>query len=136
MDIRNSVIVQCGLTMKAEPRPTKDVNREGGTGAANGRWFRRLVRPQVKIAHYWIEQRHDGRGNITVVSRCVNPPYHYQRLSFPKKTWNGLINLMLPILSDNGFSNHKSSSDLNLHASNPRHGNGRNGRLSASSHRQ
>jgi hypothetical protein len=31
--------------MKAEPRPTKDVNREGGTATANGRWFRRLVRP-------------------------------------------------------------------------------------------
>jgi hypothetical protein len=30
--------------MKAEPRPTKDMNREGGTATANGRWFRRLVR--------------------------------------------------------------------------------------------
>ena len=30
--------------MKAEPRPTKDVNRESGTATANGRWFRRLVR--------------------------------------------------------------------------------------------
>jgi hypothetical protein len=30
--------------MKAEPRPTKDVNRDSGTATANGRWFRRLVR--------------------------------------------------------------------------------------------
>jgi hypothetical protein len=31
--------------MKAEPRPTKDVTRDSGTAMANGRWFRRLVRP-------------------------------------------------------------------------------------------
>ena len=30
--------------MKAEPRPTKDVTREGGTATPNGRWFERLVR--------------------------------------------------------------------------------------------
>src|ERR1019366_1780511 len=35
----------CRLTKKAEPPPTDDVNREGGTKAANGGWLRRLVRP-------------------------------------------------------------------------------------------
>src|ERR1035437_4451918 len=33
-----------GLTLKAEPPPTDDVNREGGTESANGGWPRRLVR--------------------------------------------------------------------------------------------
>ena len=35
--------------MKAEPRPTKDVNRDSGTATANGRWFRQLVRPLLVI---------------------------------------------------------------------------------------
>ena len=36
----------CGLTKKAEPPPTRDVNRDSGTDSANGGWLRRLVRPQ------------------------------------------------------------------------------------------
>jgi hypothetical protein len=43
---------QCGLTKKAEPPPTRDVNRDSGTASANGgplaicrSWLRRLVRP-------------------------------------------------------------------------------------------
>ena len=35
---------QCGLTKKAEPPPTRDVNRDSGTDSANGGWLRRLVR--------------------------------------------------------------------------------------------
>jgi hypothetical protein len=38
----------CGvssLTKKAEPPPTRDVNRDSGTASANGGWLRRLVRP-------------------------------------------------------------------------------------------
>ncbi len=33
-----------GLTKKAEPPPTRDVNRDSGTDSANGGWLRRLVR--------------------------------------------------------------------------------------------
>ena len=32
------------LTKKAEPPPTRDVNRDSGTDSANGGWLRRLVR--------------------------------------------------------------------------------------------
>jgi hypothetical protein len=38
-----------GLTKKAEPPPTRDVNRDSGTDSANGGWLRRLVRPLVEI---------------------------------------------------------------------------------------
>jgi hypothetical protein len=34
----------CRLTKKAEPPPTRDVNRDSGTDRANGGWLRRLVR--------------------------------------------------------------------------------------------
>jgi hypothetical protein len=37
---------ECGLTKKAEPPPTCDVNRDSGTECANGGWLRRLVRQQ------------------------------------------------------------------------------------------
>jgi hypothetical protein len=36
--------VVCRLTKKAEPPPTRDVNRDSGTASANGGWLRRLVR--------------------------------------------------------------------------------------------
>src|ERR1019366_4463153 len=36
----------CCLTKKAEPPPTRDVNRDSGTDSANGGWLRRLVRQQ------------------------------------------------------------------------------------------
>src|SRR5476651_1607045 len=36
--------VRSGLTKKAEPPPTRDVNRDSGTASANGGWLRRLVR--------------------------------------------------------------------------------------------
>src|ERR1035438_4356057 len=32
------------LTKKAEPPPTRGVNRDSGTASANGGWLRRLVR--------------------------------------------------------------------------------------------
>ena len=35
---------QRGLTKKAEPPPTRGVNRDSGTASANGGWLRRLVR--------------------------------------------------------------------------------------------
>jgi len=40
--------------MKAEPPPTRGVNRDSGTESANGGWLRRLVRQQyrhTKIKH-------------------------------------------------------------------------------------
>jgi hypothetical protein len=37
------------LTKKAEPPPTRDVNRDSGTDRANGGWLRRLVRPLATI---------------------------------------------------------------------------------------
>src|SRR5665213_2536054 len=42
--IRVSYKSAVGLTKKAEPPPTRDVNRDSGTDRANGGWLRRLVR--------------------------------------------------------------------------------------------
>ena len=41
----------CGLTKKAEPPPTRGVNRDSGTDSANGGWLRRLVRPCHRDTH-------------------------------------------------------------------------------------
>jgi hypothetical protein len=46
---------QCCLTKKAEPPPTGDVNRDSGTGSANGGWLRRLVR---RLAHFESARKH------------------------------------------------------------------------------
>jgi hypothetical protein len=35
------VVCDFGLTKKAEPQPTRDVNRDSGTDSANGGWLRR-----------------------------------------------------------------------------------------------
>ena len=43
----SDVFIKCAsssLTKKAEPPPTRDVNRDSGTASANGGWLRRLVR--------------------------------------------------------------------------------------------
>jgi len=45
-----------GLTKKAEPPPTRDVNRDSGTASANGGWLRRLVRHQRREIHNKIRQ--------------------------------------------------------------------------------
>jgi hypothetical protein len=45
-----------GLTKKAEPPPTRDVNRDSGTASANGGWLRRLVRHQRREIHNKIKQ--------------------------------------------------------------------------------
>jgi hypothetical protein len=44
---------ECGLTKKAEPPPTRDVNRDSGTDSANGGWLRRLVRPIFSLVFYF-----------------------------------------------------------------------------------
>jgi hypothetical protein len=46
----------CRLTKKAEPPPTRDVNRDSGTASANGGWLRRLVRHQRRENHNKIKQ--------------------------------------------------------------------------------
>ena len=45
-----------GLTKKAEPPPTRGVNRDSGTDSANGGWLRRLVRPIRRHLKY--SQKH------------------------------------------------------------------------------
>jgi hypothetical protein len=40
----NSAMFFMRLTKKAEPPPTRGVNRDSGTDRANGGWLRRLVR--------------------------------------------------------------------------------------------
>ena len=42
-----SLHITSRLTKKAEPPPTRDVNRDSGTASANGGWLRRLVRRLV-----------------------------------------------------------------------------------------
>src|SRR5665213_707080 len=44
-------ISRCCLTKKAEPPPTRDVNRDSGTASANGGWLRRLVRQHLVYIH-------------------------------------------------------------------------------------
>ena len=54
-DATNHQILLCllhnrsGLTKKAEPPPTRGVNRDSGTDRANGGWLRRLVRRIVSV---------------------------------------------------------------------------------------
>ncbi len=43
---RKNYDVHVRLTKKAEPPPTRGVNRDSGTASANGGWLRRLVRRQ------------------------------------------------------------------------------------------
>src|ERR1017187_1236974 len=41
-------------TKKAEPPPTRGVNRDSGTASANGGWLRRLVRRRSHLVIYQI----------------------------------------------------------------------------------
>jgi len=76
-----------GLTKKAEPPPTCDVNRDSGTASANGGWLRRLVRPLVchKTNHRFIK----NVINTTDTKTTHNPPANL--------TPNVLGSLMLPL---------------------------------------
>ena len=47
-----------GLTKKAEPPPTNDVNRDSGTDSANGGWLRRLVRRHVVQSFFGLYKVH------------------------------------------------------------------------------
>ena len=44
----------CHLTKKAEPPPTRDVNRDSGTDSANGGWLWRLVRRNANNHAIWL----------------------------------------------------------------------------------
>src|SRR5271170_1055037 len=63
MRLRNS----CRLTKKAEPPPTRGVNRDSGTASANGGWLRRLVRPHVSCYIYKCRRLHKTK-SLKVVS--------------------------------------------------------------------
>ena len=51
------VMRECRLTKKAEPPPTRDVNRASGTDSANGGWLRRLVRRLKGPDHAMLGQK-------------------------------------------------------------------------------
>jgi hypothetical protein len=50
------MVARSRLTKKAEPPPTRSVNRDSGTDRAIGGWLRRLVRPQKRETHNKIWQ--------------------------------------------------------------------------------
>src|SRR5277367_2511810 len=86
-----NVWCECGLTKKAEPPPTRDVNRDSGTDRANGGWLRRLVRHHgschnVPVLHAIVSHNsgqaqaeasvlHRQRANIA----CRNRLWRHQR---------------------------------------------------------
>ena len=49
-------VVHSGLTKKAEPPPTRGVNRDSGTDSANGGWLRRLVRRRHGFVSKWTDK--------------------------------------------------------------------------------
>ena len=51
LNMETNVLIR--LTKKAEPPPTRGVNRDSGTDSANGGWLRRLVR-QTAHTHFVI----------------------------------------------------------------------------------
>src|ERR1035437_693950 len=63
----------CGLTKKAEPPPTRDVNRDSGTDRANGGWLRRLVSQGA----FKFEVRQLGRGCLPDISVPTQAPSSY-----------------------------------------------------------
>jgi uncharacterized protein YneF (UPF0154 family) len=65
----------CCLTKKAEPPPTRGVNRDSGTASANGGWLRRLVRHHLDLssdrlrpimqAQLWTKERMENIGHLS-----------------------------------------------------------------------
>src|ERR1019366_4492269 len=62
------------LTKKAEPPPTRDVNRDSGTDRANGGWLRRLVR---RLAH--ITNLASCRSTVPTISMKIENPISHRR---------------------------------------------------------
>ena len=61
-----------GLTKKAEPPPTRGVNRDSGTDSANGGWLQRLVRRQHR--HNSKDMMRNQLGLLGSLSKA-NAPY-------------------------------------------------------------
>src|ERR1017187_405896 len=57
------------LTKKAEPPPTRDVNRDSGTDSANGGWLQRLVRPRCVNLHKTIRQKSPPKNLSATLAR-------------------------------------------------------------------
>ena len=98
------ISARSGLTKKAEPPPTRDVNRDSGTASANGGWLRRLVRRLV-ITHNSVNHsgsvptRYDIR-KVEYVKNIKTQPYknYNQNEKYPKPYKNlGGRNLHLNI---------------------------------------
>ena len=75
------------LTKKAEPPPTRGVNRDSGTDSANGGWIRRLVRPLVTIYKHKIMQIELEKQTIHADSVTIN---HKPR-DYSGQFWNGFF---------------------------------------------
>ena len=69
----------CRLTKKAEPPPTRDVNRDSGTASANGGWLRRLVGRVLSSSitrvtdNVWVP-RNLTIGTVVISLQSSNPP--------------------------------------------------------------
>jgi hypothetical protein len=91
-----------GLTKKAEPPPTCDVNRDSGTDSANGGWLRRLVRLHFVITHFVLSTQALSTSrtkNRTTVPHCRHTSAKSEAVS--GKTPRGLqLKPTLPLLVD------------------------------------
>src|SRR5208282_4435921 len=97
---------ECRLTKKAEPPPTRDVNRDSGTASANGGWLRRLVRlhrhgqsvPRITITKSAAKTRTNDettataaqiRGNRARRKPMTNPPPRTTKLVMKQSKYHG-----------------------------------------------
>src|ERR1017187_8952836 len=97
--------------MKAEPRPTKDVNRDSGTATANGRWFQRLL--GVMVLAWFVS----AVGNWTTV--CW---WHLERMQWGanaskyqqeiQKLKQQVLQLQLLVSSNSVVASHPSESEI------------------------
>src|ERR1035437_678638 len=63
-----------GPTKKAEPPPTRDVNRDSGTDSANGGWLRRLVRLLVNNHNCFRPAYTATTSKIKVIPLAIDQP--------------------------------------------------------------
>ena len=73
--------LDCGLTKKAEPPPTNDVNRDSGTDSANGGWLRRLVRRHGRHA----QNLSANRKLASQLVRRASQPENWRRRSSARR---------------------------------------------------
>src|ERR1039458_1323268 len=77
MNGRKKLMCKGGLTKKAEPPPTRDVNRDSGTDSANGGWLRSIVRRHSHLAHDGLARLRISWYNLSnapLSSSYKNPP--------------------------------------------------------------